>query len=813
MKHHKQSVLTLSVLALSINTVLAEANNMLVKDNEVMLSEEYQNIYNDNKAHTLSNGSVNLKEKGGGIQVIGNTTLTINNYEIKGDGTEDSNNSFLDAEGVLPNLPAKVILNNVTITDTYFSLFSSFGGIIEANDLKIQGSAGGSIWLKKKSKMDVNGGFISTDKFRLMVEDGSRFSGKNLKIVNEKSDSLIFSVIGGGVLELSDSEIIQGSKGISIGNIDGINTEIAFTNTSLTGGSNFIIPTTGLSDAFIDHQTRIDSYFRLKNSKLYASTSKKTHLIHNDYGRFFLSADSSEIAGNTTEAPYASYHASTNLSLVNNSIWSYAAGSTLTNLHNETGSHIYFGNKQGAELNAGNIYVNGNYVGNNSTLHFTTVLGDDNSDTNQLIVSGNTSGHTYVSVTNAGGKGAQTVNGIKLIEVKGQSDGVFEQQGRIVAGAYDYRLSKKGKDWYLNSQLSVLPQPVPPQPQPQPVPPQPQPQPVPPQPQPELQPNEHMVRPEVGGYLANSIAAANMFNLNLFDRLASARYLGETSLGLWLKNTGEHISFKDALNASETSMNLYTVQLGDDFLKGQFGANDSFVVGAFGGYGYSKSKTTARLTGYQAKAKTNAYNLGLYGTWFANANQQQGTYLDTWVQYAWFKQSVNGQDLAAEKYHTSGVSASLELGHIFRTGEKIQANGDKLSFFFQPQAQVIYMGVKGKDYTESNDTIVKTNRSGNVQSRIGARMGFNTISVETGRNLTPYFDANWIHNTQANAIELDGMHIAQAGAKNLAQLKLGLDGNITRNLSLGVSVSVEFNGHGAHEYKGTKGTFIFGYKF
>ncbi|HAH9279669.1 TPA: autotransporter outer membrane beta-barrel domain-containing protein, partial [Escherichia coli] len=54
-----------------------------------------------------------------------------------------------------------------------------------------------------------------------------------------------------------------------------------------------------------------------------------------------------------------------------------------------------------------------------------------------------------------GGSGAQTLNGIELIHVDGQSDGEFTQTGRIAAGAYDYTLGRgtgaNHGNWYLTS--------------------------------------------------------------------------------------------------------------------------------------------------------------------------------------------------------------------------------------------------------------------------------------------------------------------------------------------------------------------------
>lgn len=63
-----------------------------------------------------------------------------------------------------------------------------------------------------------------------------------------------------------------------------------------------------------------------------------------------------------------------------------------------------------------------------------TVLNGDDSVTDKLVVEGDTSGTTAVTVNNAGGTGAKTLNGIELIHVDGKSEGEFVQAGRIVAG-------------------------------------------------------------------------------------------------------------------------------------------------------------------------------------------------------------------------------------------------------------------------------------------------------------------------------------------------------------------------------------------
>src|ERR1700754_2182794 len=113
----------------------------------------------------------------------------------------------------------------------------------------------------------------------------------------------------------------------------------------------------------------------------------------------------------------------------------------------------------------GTLTVNGNYIGQGGTLAIEANLDGDASAADRLVVTGDTSGTTNVKVTKVGGNGAQTVEGIKIIDVQGASNGtfnlvgdyLFQGQQAVVSGAYAYRLYKNGVstpadgDWYLRS--------------------------------------------------------------------------------------------------------------------------------------------------------------------------------------------------------------------------------------------------------------------------------------------------------------------------------------------------------------------------
>ncbi len=113
------------------------------------------------------------------------------------------------------------------------------------------------------------------------------------------------------------------------------------------------------------------------------------------------------------------------------------------------------------------LTVHGNYVGNNGQLHLQTVLGDEHSATDKLVVSeGSISGHTQLSVSNLGGAGGLTQNnGIEVVQALNgavSSSDAFALKGLTSAGAYQYFLFRGGviagteNNWYLRSSVVAV---------------------------------------------------------------------------------------------------------------------------------------------------------------------------------------------------------------------------------------------------------------------------------------------------------------------------------------------------------------------
>ena len=495
--------------------------------------------------------------------------------------------------------------------------------------------------------------------------------------------------------------------------------------------------------------------------------------------------------------------------------WKMTEDSTVTNLDILSGTTVY--------LNAAPDYSNfigrtltitENYHGNGGAIVFNTQLEDDNSVTDKMIVEGDTSGTTKVRVNNMGGRGAHTENGIELISILGISDGEFVKDGRIVAGAYEYFLNRgdgittDSNNWYLTSTIpSIIPPPVTPPDTEDPI----DPEILDPPLGPEL-PNviEPIYRPESGSYLANARAVNSLFVHTLHDRLGETQYTdalknGEQVSSIWVRNVGGYGTFRDGSNQLKTRNKKNVIQVGGDIADWSSNENNRYHLGIMAGYGFNHSKTESNKTSYTSKGETEGFNLGVYGTYYANENDKSGFYADTWLTYSWFDNEVRGDELEKEKYKSQGITASLESGYSF----KIKSDdSDRKTYYIQPKAQIIYMGVDTDDHTEANGTKVETKGDGNIQTRIGARVyvnHFNPADRDNSKEIQPFVEANWIHNSKDVNVSMDDINNKIKGTKDIGEVKVGTEVKLNPSFNVWGNVSHQWGGSGYRDTKVTLG--------
>lgn len=403
------------------------------------------------------------------------------------------------------------------------------------------------------------------------------------------------------------------------------------------------------------------------------------------------------------------------------------------------------------------LTINGNYVGNNGNITFNSVLAEDTSPTDRLVVSGNTSGASTVTVNNIGGRGAQNTDGIEIISVGGTSAGTFTLNGRAVAGALEYFLyqgtaaAPTNGNWYLRSNY--------------------------------VAPAAPTYRPESGGYIANIAAANTLFNTRLDDISGSvANDTAGKETTLWLHQSASRNKFKDDSGQLSNSSNRFVTQLGGEVWKGQLTGADYVGLGVMAGYARSTGTTDATNLTYKSDNSLTGYSLGVYGTWYQNAAKHNSPYVHTWLQYEWFEGSVSGDLLSSESYHLRGVSTSVEGGYPFQVYQLADNSG-----YITPEAQFTLNGAKMSDLTENNGTVVQQRGQNNLQTRLGAKFSNDTqlgSDKEHKQILTTYMDLNWIHNTRLAGVSMNSTGMQQTGSRHLIEVKLGVEGKVNDHLSV-----------------------------
>lgn len=495
--------------------------------------------------------------------------------------------------------------------------------------------------------------------------------------------------------------------------------------------------------------------------------------------------------------------------------WKITDDSAVTNLNILNGTTVYLNaDPDYNNFTARTLTISQNYYGDNSTIVFNTQLEDDNSITDKMIVEGDTSGTTKVRINNMGGNGAYTQNGIELISVLGVSDGEFIKDGRIVAGAYEYFLNRgdgittDNNNWYLTSTIpSIIPPIVTP---PDPVDPEliVPPLVVPPTADP-------IYRPESGSYLANAAAVNSLFIHTLHDRLGETQYTDtlnkkEKVSSIWVRNIGGYSTFRDNSNQLRTTNKKNVIQVGGDIADWNSNENNRYHLGFMAGYGFNHSKTESNKTSYTSKGETEGFNLGIYGTYYANEIDKSGFYTDTWLTYSWFDNEVHGEELEKEKYKSRGVTASIESGYSFKIKND---DSHRKTYYIQPKAQIIYMGIDTDNHTEVNGTKVETKGNENIQTRAGIRVyanHFNSADRNNSKEIQPFIETNWIHNSEDIKVSMDDVNNKIRGTKDIGEVKIGTEIKINPNFNLWGNVSHQWGGSG---YRDTKITIGVKYSF
>lgn len=422
-----------------------------------------------------------------------------------------------------------------------------------------------------------------------------------------------------------------------------------------------------------------------------------------------------------------------------------------------------------------NFTIQGNYIGDHGTLILGTELAGDASKTDKLIIHGAATGSTELIVKNIGGEGHQTIDGIHVIQTQTSAKDAFyiANGGYVAAGAYDYGLflenENTGDNWYLKSHLRD-------------------------------DEDISVYTPDVGSYLAAEVMGNTLFTSRLEDREGASGFqnLEKDNGSIWIRAYGGRNKFNSMSQQLETKGSSVVTQMGAGLAS--LGEDNQYNLGVMGGYAYYNGKTTSVLTDRTSNISIDGYSLGLYATWFAHPVEKHGTYVDSWVLWNSFNNKIDTADKHNYKYDSSGVTASIEVGGDYL----LNKNGQK-NWWLQPQSQLIYQGVHADHFTDAQGVNIE-HGSDNLQARLGLKTYLEIPStVAALTHYRPYIALNYIHNTNPYAVNIDNTEYTSQGSANLAEVKVGVEGHITKNSQLWLNAAYVAGGHDNQTYQGNIG--------
>ncbi|HHR4212707.1 TPA: fibronectin-binding autotransporter adhesin ShdA [Salmonella enterica] len=449
------------------------------------------------------------------------------------------------------------------------------------------------------------------------------------------------------------------------------------------------------------------------------------------------------------------------------------------------------------------LYVDGNYTGNGGSLYLNTVLGDDDSATDKLVITGDASGTTDLYI-NGIGDGAQTTNGIEVVDVGGVSTSdAFVLKNEVNASLYTYRLywNESDNDWYLASKAQsddddsggddtpsdggddggdVTP----------PddggdggnvTPPDDGGDVTPPDDGGDVAPQ---YRADIGAYMGNQWMARNLQMQTLYDREGSQYRNADGSV--WARFKAGKAESEAVSGNIDMDSNYSQFQLGGDILAWGNG-QQSFTVGVMASYINADTDSTgnrgADCSQFTSSGNVDGYNLGVYATWFADAQTHSGAYVDSWYQYGFYNNSVESGDAGSESYDSTANAVSLETGYRY---DIALSNGNTVSL--TPQAQVVWQNYSADSVKDNYGTRIDGQDGDSWTTRLGLRVD-GKLYKGSRTVIQPFAEANWLHTSDDVSVSFDDATVKQDLPANRAELKVGLQADIDKQWSVRAQVA------------------------
>ncbi len=167
---------------------------------------------------------------------------------------------------------------------------------------------------------------------------------------------------------------------------------------------------------------------------------------------------------------------------------------------------------------------------------------------------------------------------------------------------------------------------------------------------------------------------------------------------------------------------------------------------------------------------------------------------------AGLKNSVKGDELAYESYSASFQASlkrvtALPINPLVWKRRNIRGSSSH-------RHRLSGWGVDHNAHTEANGSRIENDANNNIQTRLGFRTFIRTQEKNSGPHgddFEPFVEMNWIHNSKDFAVSMNGVKVEQDGARNLGEIKLGVNGNLNPAASVWGNVGVQLGDNGYND--------------
>ncbi|MBW9114817.1 autotransporter outer membrane beta-barrel domain-containing protein [Rhizobium cauense] len=456
----------------------------------------------------------------------------------------------------------------------------------------------------------------------------------------------------------------------------------------------------------------------------------------------------------------------------------------------------------GSNSASDSLTIVGNYVGNSGQLWLQSVLGNDSSQADKLVIdSGTTSGSTGIVETNVGGAGDETDRGILVVEaINGATtaNGSFFLSRRVSAGVYEYLLYKgssvpgTANNWYLRNEQdqpgggdggdsgdggdggdggggddgddfdgdggdpgSFDPGPT--------------------------------IRPEVPIMTVVPAVTRGLLRTTLgtfHERHGEQDWMAGEDAGsaVWTRIFGESYD-QDLTRLLDEKYDgqAFGFEIGAPFYEHEGeGVLDTF--GVFAGYSRAWGDVTAdalnRNSIHVGDLSIDAYSLAAYWT----RTWDNGSYIDGVLMYSWLDADTNSIGAYNSSFNGNAVTASLEAGTTFKATEH---------WSIEPQGQIIW---QYQNFDEAHDPGGSINYDNNdaFTGRVGVRLQSN-YDYE-GKPVSPFLLTNvWHEFETTDVVTFNTFPVDATRKATMLELGGGVTADLTENVRVYANASYYLN--------------------